>query len=313
MNAQPQIRSDAIRLRGNQVIAACSRILLGKTETVRLALTCLLAQGHLLLEDTPGVGKTTLAHVLAHVLQLDYKRIQFTSDLLPADVIGASIFLRDEGRFHFQPGPVFAQLLLADEINRAPPKTQSALLEAMEELQVTIEGEARPLHRPFHVIATQNPREQAGTFPLPESQLDRFLMRLSIGHPDRKAERELLSGSDRREQIAELEPVLRPDTLLALQRRVPHVHAADALLDYIQALLEASRAGDLFTGGLSPRAGLALLMAARAHALLDGRDHVRPEDVQAVLGPVVDHRLERVSGAPDGQPGDLLLARVPVS
>ncbi len=313
MNARPQIATDAIRTRGNEIISACGRILLGKTETVRLAVTCLLARGHLLLEDTPGVGKTTLAHVLAHVLQLEYKRIQFTSDLLPADVVGSSIFLREEGRFHFQPGPIFAQLLLADEINRAPPKTQSALLEAMEELQVTIEGETRPLPAPFHVIATQNPREQSGTFPLPESQLDRFLMRLSIGHPDRAAERELLSGSDRRELITELEPVLRPDGLIGLQRWVARVHAADALLDYIQGLLQASRAGDLFVGGLSPRAGQALLAAARAYALLDGRDHVRPEDVQAVLGPVVDHRLERIAGAPDGMPGELLLARVPVS
>lgn len=310
LNAQPQIRSDAVKLRGREIVDACSRILLGKTQTVRLALTCLLARGHLLIEDVPGVGKTTLAHVLAQVLRLDYRRIQFTSDLLPADVVGSSIFHREQGGFHFQRGPVFAELLLADEINRAPPKTQSALLEAMEEGQVTVEGTTHPLPQPFYVIATQNPREQAGTFPLPESQLDRFLMRLSIGHPDAEAERELLAGRDRREQIAELAPLLKPNDLLALQRRVTDVHASAALLDYVQALLKTSRGGDLFVAGLSPRAGLALLKAARAYALLDGRDHVRPEDVQTVLAPVVGHRLTVVHGGPDEDPGALLLARV---
>lgn len=312
LNAQPGIQSDAVRHRGREIVDTCSRILLGKSEVIRLALVCLLARGHLLIEDVPGVGKTTLAHTLARVLQLDYRRIQFTSDLLPADVIGTSVFLRDQGGFQFQRGPIFTELLLADEINRAPPKTQSALLEAMEEGQVTVEGTTHELPDPFYVIATQNPREQAGTFPLPESQLDRFLMRLSIGYPDAAAERELLAGVDRRSQIASLEPILRPDTLLTLQRRVTRVHATEDLLAYIQALLHATRAGDLFIAGLSPRAGIALLNAARAHALLDGRDHVRPEDVQAVLTPVVGHRLAVIHGGPDGDPGDLLRARVPI-
>jgi MoxR-like ATPase len=312
LNAQPGIPSDAVRHRGREIVDTCSRILLGKADIIRMALVCLLARGHLLIEDVPGVGKTTLAHTLARVLQLDYRRIQFTSDLLPADVIGTTIFHRDQGGFQFQRGPVFTELLLADEINRAPPKTQSALLEAMEEGQVTVEGTSHDLPEPFYVIATQNPREQAGTFPLPESQLDRFLMRLSIGYPDAAAERELLGGVDRRTRIAGLTPIVRPDSLLALQRRVTQVHAAEALLEYVQALLHASRAGDLFVAGLSPRAGIALLNAARAHALLDGRDHVRPEDVQAVLSPVVSHRLEVVHGGPDGEPGELLQARVPI-
>ncbi len=310
MNAQPRSHSPATRQLADAIVTACGQILLGKDDIVRLALCCLLARGHLLIEDVPGVGKTTLAHALARILHLDYRRIQFTSDLLPADVVGSSIFQRDQGTFHFQRGPVFTELLLADEINRAPPKTQSALLESMEEGQVTIEGSTHALPRPFFVIATQNPREQAGTFPLPESQLDRFLMRLSIGFPARSAERELLAGADRRSQIETLEPVLDPDRILGLQQRVNEVHAAPALLDYVQALLHASRAGDLFVQGLSPRAGLALLNAARAHALLDGRDHVRPEDVQGVLGPVVDHRLEVVHGGPEGSPGRILQTRV---
>ncbi len=291
---------------------ACGQIILGKDHAIRLALTCLLARGHLLIEDTPGVGKTTLAHTLAHVLRLDYSRIQFTSDLLPADVLGTSIFERETGTFHFHPGPVFTELLLADEINRAPPKTQSALLEVMEEQQVTVEGETRALGEPFFVIATQNPREQAGTFPLPESQLDRFLMRLSLGYPDADAERELLAGSDRRRQIAELSPVLHPRDLVALQTAAESVHVSGALLDYIQALLRASRAPSRFAGGLSPRAGLSLLAAARAWALLDGRDYALPDDVQAVLGPVVDHRLQGIDGSDEGTPGERLRATVAV-
>jgi len=292
---------------------ACERIVLGKSRPIRLALACLLARGHLLIQDVPGVGKTTLAHVLAHVLRLDYRRIQFTSDLLPADVLGASIYEREAARFRFHPGPVFAELVLADEINRAPPKTQSALLEAMEEDQVTVEGETRALPRPFFVIATQNPREQAGTFPLPESQLDRFLMCISLGFPDARAERELLTGSDRRRMIAGLEPVLAPDELLTLQEEVERVHASDALLDYVQGLLAASRAPDRFTAGLSPRAGLALLGAARAWALLDGRDYVMPEDVQAVVGAVVDHRLQPLDGPEHGGASERLVAAVPLS
>jgi len=312
MNARPRMASADMRACGDRIVEACSRILLGKTDTIRLALTCLLARGHLLIEDLPGVGKTTLAHALAHVVRLDYRRIQFTSDLLPADVVGASIFDRETSRFSFQPGPIFAELLLADEINRAPPKTQSALLEAMEEGQVTVEGMTRSLPAPFFVIATQNPLEQAGTFPLPESQLDRFLMRLSVGYPDHAAEGDLLRGSDRRELIPTLEPVLRPDDLLALQRAVDAIHTADALVEYVQALLRASRTGELFTAGLSPRAGLALLRAARGHAVLAGRQHVRPEDVQAVLGPVVDHRLQFVDGSAGARPCERLLAAVPI-
>ncbi|MEX1080749.1 MAG: MoxR family ATPase [Halofilum sp. (in: g-proteobacteria)] len=291
---------------------ACSRIILGKDHVVRLALACLLARGHLLIEDTPGVGKTTLAHTLAQVLHLDYRRIQFTSDLLPADVLGTSVFERESGVFRFHPGPVFTELLLADEINRAPPKTQSALLEAMEEQQVTTEGETRALGQPFFVIATQNPREQAGTFPLPESQLDRFLMRLSLGYPGHSAERELLAGSDRRRLIEDLDPVLSPQQLLDLQAAVDRVHASAALLDYIQALLAASRTGTRFVAGLSPRAGVGLLSAARAWALLDGRDYALPEDVQAVLGPVVDHRLQTTDGATQQTPGEQLRSAVAV-
>lgn len=312
MSAQSEIAPDAVRVRANRIIDACGHILLGKEQTLRLALTCILARGHLLVEDVPGVGKTTLAHALAQSLGLDFRRIQFTSDLLPADVIGSSIFHRDRATFDFQQGPVFTQLLLADEINRSPPKTQSALLEAMEEGQVTVEGATYDLPEPFFVVATQNPREQAGTFPLPESQLDRFLMCLSIGFPDHTAERELLGGDDRREHIPELETILRPDSLRALQRRVNHVHAAPALLDYVQALLAATRAGDLFTAGLSPRAGLAVLRAARAYALIAGRDHVRPEDIQAVLPATIDHRLEVVNGGPAGSPGELLRQRVAI-
>ena len=273
------------------VIRQASRIILGKEHQIRLALACLLARGHLLIEDLPGVGKTTLAHVLAGGLGLDYQRIQFTSDLLPGDILGVSVFERDSGSFVFHPGPVFAQLILADEINRATPKSQSALLEAMEERQVTLEGRTRKLPEPFFVIATQNPSEQIGTFPLPESQLDRFLMRIELGYPDAAAERELLAGRDRRDLLADLQPVLTPAQLLALQHEVETVHASPALLDYVQALLALSRQSDRFVAGLSPRAGLALLRAARAWARLDGRDHVLPEDVQAVLPAVIGHRL----------------------
>ncbi|MFP5505793.1 MAG: AAA family ATPase [Gammaproteobacteria bacterium] len=273
------------------VIRQASRIILGKEHQIRLALACLLARGHLLIEDLPGVGKTTLAHVLAGGLGLDYQRIQFTSDLLPGDILGVSVFERDSGNFVFHPGPVFAQLILANEINRATPKSQSALLEAMEERQVTLEGRTRKLPEPFFVIATQNPSEQIGTFPLPESQLDRFLMRIELGYPDAAAERELLAGRDRRDLLADLQPVLSPAQLLALQHEIETVHASPALLDYVQALLALSRQSDRFAAGLSPRAGLALLRAARAWARLEGRDHVLPEDVQAVLPAVVGHRL----------------------
>ena len=282
-----------------RVIESAGRIILGKETQVRLALACLLARGHLLIEDMPGVGKTTLAQVLARALGLSFHRIQFTSDMLPADIVGVSVYDRDASTFKFHPGPVFAQIVLADEVNRATPKTQSALLEAMEEHQVTVEGETRALPEPFFVIATQNPQEQVGTFPLPESQLDRFLMRIEIGYPDVAAERALLAGTDRRAMLASLAPCLAAPELLALQAEAAQVHVAPALLDYVQALLAASRghAGATPTAdtgarrGLSPRAGLMLVSAARAWALVGGRPMVLPEDVQAVFPAVAGHRL----------------------
>ena len=272
-----------------------NRIILGKPSQVRLALCCLIAQGHLLIEDLPGMGKTTLAHLLARLLGLDYQRIQFTSDLLPADVIGVSIYDRASERFHFHPGPIFAQLILADEINRATPKTQSALLEAMEEGQVTAEGETRPLPRPFFVIATQNPAHQVGTFPLPESQLDRFLMRIELGYPHPRVERRLLEGQGGRARLESFDAVADPQRLRAWQQAAAEVHVAPALLDYLQALLGESRARAQ-AHGLSPRAGLALLNAARAWAWLAGRPQVIPDDVQAVWPAVAAHRL-----GPEGQ------------
>ena len=278
----------------HQVIAQASSVILGKERPIRLALACLLARGHLLIEDLPGVGKTTLAHVLATTLGLRFNRIQFTSDLLPADILGVAVYERESGEFRFHPGPIFAQLILADEVNRATPKTQSALLEAMEEHQVTSEGETRPLPEPFFVIATQNPANQIGTFPLPESQLDRFLMRIELGYPDAQAERALLAGRDRRELLTELRPVMSPEQLVQAQALVRAVKASPALLDYVQALLEYSRRSPHFLTGLSPRAGLALLSGARAWALLEGRDYALPEDVQAVLPHVVGHRLQQV-------------------
>jgi len=276
------------------VIRQTEQIILGKPQQIRLALACLLARGHLLIEDLPGVGKTTLAQVLARTLGMQFRRIQFTSDLLPADILGVSVYQRDNEKFEFHPGPIFAQMILADEVNRATPKAQSALLEAMEEQQVTIEGTTRPLPEPFFVIATQNPLHQIGTFPLPESQLDRFLMRIQMGYPDAQAERGLLSGVDRREIIAGLSPQMESVELLALQQRVKQVFASPALLDYLQAILRHTREAARYTHGLSPRAGLALLSAARAWALLDERDAVIPEDVQAVLSGVVSHRLQAV-------------------
>ncbi|WP_290647999.1 AAA family ATPase [Aquisalimonas sp.] len=290
------------------LLRAAGGVILGKERPIRLAVACMLAGGHLLIEDLPGVGKTTLAHVLARLFGLDFRRIQFTSDMLPADVIGASIYHRQGGEFIFHPGPVFSQLVLADEVNRATPKTQSALLEAMEEQQVTVEGETRPLPRPFFVIATQNPDSQLGTFPLPESQLDRFLMRISVGYPDRDAERELLSGRDRRELIAETQPMLGQEELLALQQKVQSVHASEALIAYVQNILAHTRSTPEITHGLSPRAGQALLRAARAWALLDGRDAVLPEDVQAVFPGVAGHRLQG-SDSPDGRTSPEALLR----
>ena len=279
-----------------------NRVVLGKPHQVRLCLACLLARGHLLIEDTPGVGKTTLAHTLAISLGLQFHRIQFTSDLLPSDLLGAAIYDRESGTFNFHPGPIFAQVILADEINRASPKSQSALLEAMEEGQVTVEGETRELPKPFFVIATQNPLEQAGVFPLPESQLDRFLMRIRLGYPDHAAERALLKGENRRDLLAQLAPMLRPETFLAMQQTVPTLHVSEALLDYVQSLIDATRRDPRFAGGLSPRAGLALLHAAQAWAYLDGRDFVQPEDIQVVLAAVVGHRLHPASGVETAEP-----------
>jgi MoxR-like ATPase len=279
----------------DNVVQQVSAVILGKEKQIRLAVACLLARGHLLIEDLPGVGKTTLAHALAISLGLDFQRIQFTADLLPTDILGVSILDRESGEFRFHAGPIFAQVILADEVNRATPKTQSALLEAMAERQVTVEGETRPLPQPFFVIATQNPSHQVGTFQLPESQLDRFLMRITLGYPDRTAERSLLEGADRRDLIANLQPRLRPENLVSLQRQVSGVHASAALLDYVQALIEHSRRSPDFVAGLSPRAGLALLACARAWALMEGRDQVLPEDVQTVLPGVIGHRLQTAS------------------
>ncbi|OFA03256.1 MoxR family ATPase [Duganella sp. HH101] len=272
-------------------------IIVGKELQIRQALTCLLAGGHLLVEDVPGVGKTTLAHALAISLGLRFNRIQFTSDLLPADVNGISIYEREQNGFVFHPGPIFTQVLLADEINRATPKTQSGLLEAMEERQVSADGVTRPLPQPFFVIATQNPTHQIGTFPLPESQLDRFLMCLSLGYPDAAAERALLMGEDRRVLLKALSPAMAPAELAEAQQALKRIHAAPALIDYVQALAAASRQNGLFAEGMSPRAAIALLQAARAWAALEGRDHVLPEDVQAVLVPVCAHRLRPLKAA----------------
>jgi MoxR-like ATPase len=276
----------------NDIVEQIGRTVLGKQEQIKMALTCLFAGGHLLIEDIPGIGKTTLAKVLSRCMGLEFRRVQFTSDMLPGDILGSSIFDRNTGGFVFHPGPVFTQVLLADEINRATPKTQSALLEAMEEGQVTSDGETRRLSDPFFVIATQNPMELSGTFPLPESQLDRFLMRIELGYPDREAERELLVGdSAKRKDLADTRQCLTPQDVLALQKQVEGVHVADAFLDYLQDLLVFTRSGAHFHMGLSPRAGLALMQAAKSWAFISGRDYTLPEDLQAVLIPVVGHRL----------------------
>ena len=285
-----------------------NHLVLGKENQVQLCLACLLARGHLLIEDVPGVGKTTLAHALARTLGLDFHRIQFTSDLLPADILGAAIYDRESAKFSFHPGPIFAQVILADEINRASPKAQSALLEAMEEGQVSIEGETRPLPTPFFVLATQNPGDQVGAFPLPESQLDRFLLRIRLGFPDHAAERALLRGQDRRELLANLPAVLDPARFMQLQQTALAVSVSDALLDYLQALLAASRTDARFAAGLSPRAGLGLLHAAQAWAYLQGRTFVQPEDVQAVLPALVPHRLFPTVGL--AAPADDWAARI---
>jgi MoxR-like ATPase len=295
-----------MRTKLDAVLHEVNQVLLGKEPQVRLALTCLLARGHLLIEDLPGMGKTTLSQALARVLGLSYQRIQFTSDLLPGDILGTSVFDKDSGQFVFHPGPIFAELVLADEINRATPKSQSALLEAMEEGQVTIEGATRPLPEPFFVIATQNPVSSGGTFALPESQLDRFLMRLSLGYPARAAERALLLGEARRDLLPRLEPILDHAELAAIQALIPQVRTSDALVDYVLRLVEATRSEAQFAWGLSPRASLALLAAARAWAFLANRDYVIPEDVQAVLPAVVGHRL-RERADPAGHGGGALV------
>jgi MoxR-like ATPase len=280
------------------VLAALETVILGKPGQVRLCLACLLARGHLLIEDVPGVGKTTLAHALAHVLGLAWQRVQFTSDLLPADIIGVSIFDRAHQRFDFRRGPIFTQLLLADEVNRASPRTQSALLEAMEERQVSADGTTYRLPDVFFVVATQNPHEQLGTFALPESQLDRFLMRVTLGYPDASHERELLRGGERRDLLPEMPPASTAAGVLTMQREVRGVHVADALLDYCQSLISCTRERADLKLGLSPRAGQGLLRAAQAWSYLAGRNAVLPEDVQAVFPAVVGHRLER------REPGD---------
>lgn len=289
------------------------QIILGKQVTLKLAMSCLLAKGHLLIEDIPGVGKTTLAHALANVLGLRFQRVQFTSDLLPADIIGVSIYDRDDNRFRFHPGPIFAQILLADEINRASPKTQSALLEAMAEQQVTVDGACHALPQPFFVIATQNPLQQIGAFPLPESQLDRFLMRLDLGYPDAQAERALLLGQDRRELMAAQTPLVTVAELIEAQQLVQKVHVSPALVDYVQALVQATRDDPALVWGLSPRAALGLIAAGRAHAWLSGREMVIPEDVQAVFIAIASHRLLlRSSGRADREQARRILIQVAI-
>jgi len=285
-----------------QIVADVSGVVLGKTTEIRLALACLLAGGHLLIEDVPGVGKTLLARTLAAALGLSFRRLQFTSDLLPADVIGMSVFEQSRAEFRFHPGPVFAQVVLADEINRASPKTQSALLEAMEEQQVTLDGATHPLPKPFFVIATQNPAHQVGTFPLPESQLDRFLMRIGLGYPDEALERKLLRGEDRREMAAALPATISVAELAELQAAAQSLHAADALLDYVQALVRFTRQSPDITLGLSPRGAQDLVQAARCWALIHGHAGVHPEDVKAVFPSVAEHRLQ---GRPSVAGGDL--------
>ncbi len=292
-----------------ETIDSVGKVLLGKEQQIRLALTCLFTGGHLLIEDLPGMGKTTLAQALVKVIQLSYQRIQFTSDLLPADILGVSIYDTNAGKFSFHPGPIFSQLILADEINRTTPKSQSALLEAMEERQVTVEGQTRALPEPFFVIATQNPSTHAGTFPLPESQLDRFLMRIELGYPDALAERTLLEGDDRREVLKHVSPCLTAEDLVEIQNSTNYVKVSEALLDYLQRLVQHTRQAPEFAYGLSPRGALALLHCAKTWAFIDSRSHVIPEDVQAVLPSVVEHRL-RESADFSGHGGTALAQRL---
>ncbi len=288
--------TDAQRDAVLQARKTLGRIILGKDEQISLALACLLARGHLLIEDLPGLGKTMLAQSLAKTLGLAFKRIQFTSDMLPADIIGVSVFRQDSGKFEFQQGPVFSQLILADEVNRATPKAQSALLEAMEEYQVSVDGDTRPLPNPFFVVATQNPGDQIGTFPLPESQLDRFLMRVAIGYPDESSEREIIVGEDRRQMLDEIEAVTGPETLIELQKSVRKQHVSDALVDYVQALVRHTRESADIEIGLSPRGAQALVAAARARSFIEDHSGVYPDDIQAVFTSVAGHRLKPAGG-----------------
>jgi MoxR-like ATPase len=318
MSLMPNIGCKVENMHAHQKIRALldqlNAVIAGKAQQVQDCVACLLADGHLLIEDSPGVGKTTLAHALSRSLGLQFSRVQFTADLMPSDLTGVSIYERQKEAFVFHPGPIFTQVLLADEINRASPRTQSALLEAMEEKQVTVEGETRPLPLPFFVIATQNPHDQIGTYALPESQLDRFHMRISLGYPDRAAERELLVGQDRRALLAQLPPLLTAEELLHLQQQVLQVHAAPPLLDYLQDLIAATRCGRWFVQGLSPRAGMAVMRAARAQAFLSGRDYVAPDDIVSVLPQIAAHRLRPVGDAGRGavEQVQAMLAAVPL-
>ncbi|URL57226.1 MoxR family ATPase [Luteibacter flocculans] len=312
MSATNPLHDEMLRHRLDAALAQVNGVLLGKPRQVKLAFTCLIAGGHLLLEDVPGVGKTTLAHALAATFDLEFQRIQFTSDLLPSDIIGVSVYERETGEFRFHPGPIFTSLLLADEINRATPKSQSALLEAMAEGQTTVDGVTRALPKPFFVVATQNPLDLAGTFPLPDSQLDRFMLRLSLDYPDPAAERALLTGEDRRAMMATLTPRLDIAAIDQLHAAAQAVRTSGALLDYLQALLAASRKHGEVRVGLSPRAGLALLSASRAWALLSGRDYVIPEDLQTVFVPAAAHRLVPARGSQREAIARAILAETPV-
>ncbi len=283
--------SESMQKSIHSAISIIETIIVGKPKQIRLAVCCLLSSGHCLIEDLPGVGKTTLSHALAKVFGLDFSRIQFTSDLLPADILGVSIFDPKSQAFNFHPGPIFSNCVLADEMNRATPKTQSALLEAMEERQITIDGSTKKLQQPFFVIGTQNPLDQSGTFPLPESQLDRFMMKLNLGYPDEKAERELLAGQNRQHLIQNLQPAITTENLIQLQNAVEEIHVSDALLDYVQLLVSETRNKQFFVYGLSPRAALSLLRAARAWALMNGRNFVEPGDIKAVFISISNHRL----------------------